>query len=89
MAVKKTIVFYSYKGGTGRSLAVANVAGYLSFYGFRVCIIDMDLEAPGIHYKFSDKHDERLTNLKGVVDYFNYFLMHAKTPDNIEEYLLG
>lgn len=42
------ITFYSYKGGVGRSLALANVAWILAANGFRVLAIDWDLEAPGL-----------------------------------------
>ncbi|HYE71696.1 MAG TPA: P-loop NTPase, partial [Blastocatellia bacterium] len=40
--------FYSYKGGVGRSMALANVAEWLYRQGLRVVIIDWDLEAPGL-----------------------------------------
>ena len=39
--------FYSYKGGVGRSLALANLAYLMAREGRKVLIIDMDLEAPG------------------------------------------
>jgi MinD-like ATPase involved in chromosome partitioning or flagellar assembly len=49
--------FYSYKGGTGRSMALANVAYILatdtSYDGKKVLMIDWDLEAPGLHRFFS------------------------------------
>lgn len=45
----RIITFYSYKGGTGRSMAMANVAWLLAFQGKRVLTIDWDLEAPGLH----------------------------------------
>ncbi len=48
----KTITFYSYKGGVGRTLALANVAMRLSEFKKKVCMIDFDLEAPGLHHKF-------------------------------------
>ena len=48
----RTITFYSYKGGVGRSLLVANTAKYLSILGKSVFALDLDLEAPGLHYKF-------------------------------------
>ena len=44
--------FYSYKGGVGRSMALANVAALLAEWGKRVLIIDWDLEAPGIERYF-------------------------------------
>ncbi len=43
------IAFYSYKGGVGRSLALANLAYVLAREGRKVLILDMDLEAPGQH----------------------------------------
>lgn len=43
------ICFYSYKGGVGRSLALANAAYLLALQGSKVLIMDMDLEAPGQH----------------------------------------
>lgn len=44
----EVITFYSYKGGTGRSMALANVAAYLAKKGRRTLMIDWDLEAPGL-----------------------------------------
>lgn len=44
------ITFYSFKGGVGRSMAVINVAVLLADHGFRVLVLDLDLEAPGISY---------------------------------------
>jgi len=53
---ERIITFYSFKGGTGRSMALANV-GYLfssqTFGAKRVLLIDWDLEAPGLHRYFS------------------------------------
>lgn len=47
-----TISFYSYKGGVGRSLTLANVAALLARAGRRVVCIDFDLEAGGLHTIF-------------------------------------
>ncbi|MFI1354934.1 FxSxx-COOH system tetratricopeptide repeat protein [Streptomyces sp. NPDC020898] len=46
------ITFYSYKGGTGRTMALANVAWILAANGYRVLAVDWDLEAPGLHRFF-------------------------------------
>jgi Mrp family chromosome partitioning ATPase len=43
-------MFYSYKGGSGRTVAAANVAAALAKLGRRVLIIDLDFEAPGLQY---------------------------------------
>ena len=50
--IMKTITFYSYKGGTGRSLLLANTARFLAQDGRTVVALDFDLEAPGLHFKF-------------------------------------
>ena len=46
------ITFYSYKGGVGRSFALANVAAILSEWGCRVLAVDWDIEAPGLSHYF-------------------------------------
>ena len=40
------ITFYSFKGGTGRSMTLANVAWILAANGKRVLVADWDLESP-------------------------------------------
>lgn len=49
MSDTRFIAFYSYKGGVGRSLALANLAYVLAREGKKVLVLDMDLEAPGQH----------------------------------------
>jgi Tfp pilus assembly protein PilF len=49
------ITFYSFKGGVGRSMALINTAGMLAGRGFRVLVIDLDLEAPGLSYLDPDE----------------------------------
>ena len=49
--------FYSYKGGVGRSMAMANVADLLSRQGLKVLMVDFDLEAPGLEQFFKVNHD--------------------------------
>jgi cellulose biosynthesis protein BcsQ len=46
--------FYSFKGGVGRSMALANIACLLALRGLSVLIVDFDLEAPGIDKYFQD-----------------------------------
>jgi hypothetical protein len=46
-----TVAFYSYKGGVGRTLLLANTARFLALAGKKVVALDLDLEAPGLHYK--------------------------------------
>lgn len=51
------ITFYSYKGGTGRSMTLANVACLLAQRekAAPVLMIDWDLEAPGLHRYFQGR----------------------------------
>jgi tetratricopeptide (TPR) repeat protein len=72
----KIITFYSYKGGTGRSMAVANIACLigksLARTSKRVLVMDWDLEAPGLHRFFSAKSDMPEYEAKpGVINYFH------------------
>ena len=61
----KTITFYSYKGGVGRSMALINVACLLAKKGKKVLMIDWDLEAPGLESYFNG--EVKKTDL-GLVD---------------------
>ena len=45
--------FYSFKGGVGRSMALANIGDWFASQGARVVMIDWDLEAPGLETYFS------------------------------------
>lgn len=63
-----TVTFYSYKGGVGRSLLVANCALHLAQLGFRIVAVDLDLEAPGLHYKFAPVLPRGFAPQRGIVD---------------------
>jgi WD40 repeat protein/cellulose biosynthesis protein BcsQ len=70
MSLPKIITFYSYKGGTGRSMALANVAWILASAGRNVLVIDWDLEAPGLHRYFHPfLADKELTSTEGLIDF--------------------
>lgn len=81
----ETITFYSYKGGVGRTLALANIAIYLSRFGQNVCIMDFDLEAPGLHYKFPQLF--KASDIRGgLVDYIYEFTHNKGAPKSLDEY---
>jgi MinD-like ATPase involved in chromosome partitioning or flagellar assembly len=83
----ETITFYSYKGGVGRTLALANIAIYLSRFGQNVCIMDFDLEAPGLHYKFPQLF--KASDIKGgLVDYIYEFTHNKVTPKSLDNFSL-
>jgi len=66
----RIITFYSYKGGTGRSMALANAAWALAMAGKRVLVMDWDLEAPGVHRYFHPfLKDPNLESTDGVLEY--------------------
>jgi AAA domain len=74
----KIVTFYSYKGGTGRSMALANVAWLLASSGKRVLTIDWDLEAPGLHRYFEPfLPDKTLEQSTGVIDFVRDFATAA------------
>jgi len=66
----KIVTFYSYKGGTGRSMLLANVAWILASHRKRVLMVDWDLEAPGLHRYFHPFiGDKYLASSLGLVDW--------------------
>ncbi|MBQ0897073.1 tetratricopeptide repeat protein [Micromonospora sp. U56] len=65
----QVVTFYSFKGGTGRTMALANVAWILAANGKRVLVADWDLESPGLHRFFHPFLDvEALRGTGGVID---------------------
>jgi MinD-like ATPase involved in chromosome partitioning or flagellar assembly len=65
----KTLMFYSYKGGSGRTVAAANVAAALTKLGKRVAIIDLDFEAPGLQHVLSAEGTRQFKSGTGVQHY--------------------
>ncbi|MFB9982646.1 KGGVGR-motif variant AAA ATPase [Mesorhizobium kowhaii] len=81
--MSRVITFYSYKGGTGRSMALANIAWVLASAGKRVLTIDWDLEAPGLHRYFQPFLSDKELNgqqSQGVIDMAIDFAVRAATP---------
>jgi MinD-like ATPase involved in chromosome partitioning or flagellar assembly len=82
----KIITFYSFKGGVGRSMALANIACLLTqdvdkIEPKKVLIIDWDLDAPGLHSFFSNS-DINSSN-KGLIDLFEN--IQQKIDDTLEK----
>ncbi len=82
----KTVTFYSYKGGVGRTLALANIAVYLSRFGQNICLVDFDLEAPGLLYKLPEFFSPDAK--QGLVDYIYEFVETGQVPSKIEDFSL-
>ncbi|MEV8632181.1 FxSxx-COOH system tetratricopeptide repeat protein [Streptosporangium sp. NPDC051023] len=69
MSEGRIVTFYSYKGGTGRTMALANTAWILASSGKRVLVVDWDLESPGLHKFFRPFLEEGLVaQTSGVID---------------------
>ncbi len=59
--------FYSYKGGVGRTMALANIAEYLYAKGLDVLMIDWDLDSPGLGDYFPEALHESQES-RGLLD---------------------
>lgn len=76
------VTFYSFKGGVGRTQALANVAVQLANDGRDVVLLDMDLESPGLHTYFTmppssgSRHlsDRDLAEATGLIDILTRFV---------------
>lgn len=77
------VTFYSYKGGVGRSMALANVAATLASRGRRVVMVDFDLEAPGLD---SFEEFQQGVQRPGVVEYVTSYLENG-TPAPLIDYV--
>ena len=67
----RIFTFYSYKGGVGRSMALANIAALISKRNLRTLVIDWDLEAPGIEKYFENplvRLEGNRKDVPGIVD---------------------
>lgn len=63
------ITFYSYKGGTGRTMALANTAALTAQQTTgKILMIDWDLEAPGLEYYF-ESYIEKNTEKPGIFEF--------------------
>jgi tetratricopeptide (TPR) repeat protein/MinD-like ATPase involved in chromosome partitioning or flagellar assembly len=80
------VTFYSYKGGVGRTLALANAAYLLATDKYEPCKVllwDFDLEAPGIPHLFRCRWGAKK---QGFVDLVDTYLGEAKVPP-VQEYI--
>ena len=80
----KVISFYSFKGGMGRTTALAATALILAQKGCNVLAIDTDIEAPGLSSFFFD--DSRIK--RGTVDFFVEYQADESYAPDIRDYLI-
>ncbi|GAA2632377.1 hypothetical protein Adu01nite_11940 [Paractinoplanes durhamensis] len=81
------VTFYSYQGGTGRTMALANVAWILAANGKRVLVADWNLDSPGLHRYFRPFIDPgALASAGGVVElvrrYEQATMQDVERPDD-------
>jgi len=82
------VTFYSYKGGVGRSMAVANVAWVLAQkFHKRVLVVDWDLEAPGLHRFFDVPDSDVKTGLIELLNDYKALIREEQKslPDKLVE----
>jgi cellulose biosynthesis protein BcsQ/tetratricopeptide (TPR) repeat protein len=74
------VTFYSYKGGTGRTMAMANTAWILAQSGKKVLAVDWDLESPGLHNFFHPFLDDAVVSATpGVIELITGYSWAATT----------
>src|SRR5215470_15379282 len=82
----RIITFYSYKGGTGRTMALANVAWILAANGYRVLAADWDLESPGLHRFLYPFLEHVVRDAEGIIDFirkYQWLAAEAKDKDEL------
>ncbi len=80
------VAFYSYKGGVGRTLAMANCARALAARGKKIVLLDFDLEAPGLlHFDaFQPKNNKKKP--AGFAEYLEVCLQDGP-PEQLDDYI--
>src|SRR5215213_2144962 len=71
--------FYSYRGGAGRTMALANIAEMLCRRGRRVVMVDCDLESPALEQYFPID-TTRARGGKGLLDLIRDFKAVLSNP---------
>jgi chromosome partitioning protein len=55
MANLRTVAFHSYKGGTGKTTLISNVAALYAKNGFNIALLDFDIYAPSLSAYYKKK----------------------------------
>jgi len=76
MSKGTVITFYSYKGGVGRTFALANIGALLSTWGYKTLCVDWDLEAPGLQFYFQPWIKEK--DRPGLVEFIQAHVNYEK-----------
>ena len=60
---QKTLAFHSYKGGTGKTTLISNLAANYAKKGMKICLLDFDLYAPSLVTYFRKEPENYINNL--------------------------
>ena len=88
----KIVTFYSFKGGTGRTMALANVAWILASNGLKVLVVDWDLDSPGLHRYYHPFLDPaKVAATPGIIELITDYVWDAaqadeRSPDWVRDY---
>jgi septum site-determining protein MinD len=56
--MSKIVSIHSFRGGTGKSNTTANVSVTIAQHGYRVGVVDTDINSPGIHVLFGLEEED-------------------------------
>lgn len=65
--MSKIISIHSFRGGTGKSNTTANVSVLLAAKGWRVGVVDTDIQSPGIHVLFGFEDEQMKYSLNDYI----------------------
>lgn len=85
--MSQMVMFFSYKGGVGRSLALCNTAAALCRQGFKVGLIDLDIEAPSLHLQLEESLPSPWRNSETTPDILSLLRtdFDSLTPQAVKE----
>ncbi|MGF1494907.1 MAG: MinD/ParA family protein [Microcoleaceae cyanobacterium] len=63
----KVISVHSYRGGTGKSNFTANLSATIALQGYRVGVVDTDIQSPGIHTLFGLEPEDLKTTMNSYL----------------------
>lgn len=81
----KTIVIYSGKGGVGKTTTTANIARLLAQQGYKVFVIDADINTPSMNQEFDGEHPESNIWVHSSGNMFDKFIYLEKSM--VRQYL--
>jgi cellulose biosynthesis protein BcsQ/tetratricopeptide (TPR) repeat protein len=87
-AAGRVVTFYSFKGGTGRTMALANVAWILAANGKRVLAADWDLQSPGLHKFFQPFMSPDVSDQPGIVDFIRQCELTDELVSHVGQYVI-